>query len=111
MKKNDVIFLEDIIEAVEKIEKFCRGFNSRKFYNNDLIQSAVIRQFEILGEAINHLSSEIKEKHSGINWARAVSFRNILIHGYKEIDYQIVWKTVKTDLPTLKSQVKQILTK
>lgn len=111
MKKSDTILLEDIFEAVGKIEKFCRGLDNRKFYHNDLVQSAVTRQFEILGEAINHLSSEITEKYSEIDWAKAVSFRNIIIHGYREIDYKIVWNTIEIDLPTLKKQIKKLLSK
>lgn len=111
MKKSDEVLLEDVVEAIGNIQRFCRRVTSQKFYRNVFVQSAVIRQFEIIGEAINHLSGNIKELNPEIDWAKAVSFRNILIHGYREVDYHIVWDTINNDLPTLKKQIEKILKK
>ena len=109
MKKDDIILLKEIAYSIKLIESFCRGISNQNFFRNALIQSATVRQFEIIGEAINHLSTNFREKHSDINWSRAVSFRNVLIHGYREVDYRLVWQTIQEDLPILKKQIKKIL--
>jgi len=109
MKRSDKNLLHDILEAAEKIEKFTKGCNKAEFLKNDLLESGVLLQFEIIGEAINHLDEEIKDKYSNVKWAKAVGFRNAIIHGYYQIDFKLVWKTVKNDLPELKKKVAKIL--
>lgn len=69
---------------------------------------AVIRNFEIIGEASNRLSDEFKNKHSTIDWFRIIGFRNRIVHDYMGIDYQIVWNIIQNDLEKLTNQIKKI---
>jgi len=75
-----------------------------------MMQFASIKQLEIIGEASNRFSKELKEKHSEIKWREIVGFRNILIHEYFCVDLFIVWSIIKNELPKLKEQINLILT-
>lgn len=73
------------------------------------IQDAVIRRFEIIGEAVKNLPEDYKEDHSDIEWHKAMAMRNILTHGYFGVDYKIVWDTAIKTLPEFKEQIKNLL--
>ena len=80
-----------------------------KFATNRLVYSATIREFEIIGEATIHLSSELLNKYDAIAWRDLKDFRNILIHEYFGVDHQIVWNTIQNDLPKLLEVVEQMI--
>ena len=100
-----LIYLEDIIDAIEKIEKYTQNIDFDKFSKNDMVIDAVIRNFEVIGEATKKIPAEIKEKYPEVEWKEAMGFRNVLIHDYFGIDIEAVWDTLQKNLPTFKKHI------
>ncbi|MFZ2202348.1 MAG: DUF86 domain-containing protein [Microgenomates group bacterium] len=109
MRKIDTVYIEDIKEAVSAIERYLKDIDHETFTDDEMRQDAVIRQLEIIGEATNKLSPEFGQNHPDFPLRQAVSMRNFLIHGYDEIDLEVVWKTIHENLPSLKKSIDQIL--
>jgi uncharacterized protein with HEPN domain len=97
--------VDDIIEAINKIERYTRGFNFESWTKDEKTVDAVIRNIEIIGEASSHLPEEAQNQFQNIPWRMMKAIRNILIHEYFGIDLEIIWKTVKEDLPELKRRL------
>ena len=105
---NDRLYLIHILECVAWIESYTRdGYAA--FADSHQIQDAVIRNFEIMGEAVKRLSPEVRDAHPGIPWRQVAGFRDVLIHDYFGIDLDEVWGVVQTNLPQLKLQIEAIL--
>ncbi|MEK6858012.1 MAG: DUF86 domain-containing protein [Nanoarchaeota archaeon] len=109
MKKDDSVFLEHILDSIEKIEEFTRNVSKSDFLNNVQLQDAVVRRIEILGEAAKNISQIIVEKHPEVEWKKMIGTRDKLVHGYFGVDLEITWLVVKDDLPELKKKIKNIL--
>lgn len=98
----------DILEAIERIEKVAvRGRDS--FYNDEMAQVWVIHHLLILGEAVQGISPEFRDRNPAIPWSDIIGLRNILIHHYFGIDRDAVWNVVEHDLPALKKQVQSLV--
>jgi uncharacterized protein with HEPN domain len=110
-KRNDILLLEDIAEACNKIERYVKGMTFDEFKNDDKTSDAVIRNFEIIGEAANRLSQEIILKYDTLQWRQIIGLRNRLIHGYFGVDYQILWIIISQNLSPLKKQINEIINK
>lgn len=108
-KRDFIIFLEDIITSINKIEKYTYKIKFKEFLKNEMMIDAVIRNLEIIGEAVKNLPQEIKDKYPEVEWKEATGFRNILIHNYFGIDIETVWETIKKDLPIFKKKIEKIL--
>jgi uncharacterized protein with HEPN domain len=93
--RDSKLYIQDIIESIEKILEYTRGMDSEDFVENGMAYDAVIRNFEIIGEAARNIPEDITSEHTEIPWADMVGMRNILIHGYLGIDDSIVWNTVR----------------
>lgn len=107
--KDNLVYLKQIVDYVGEIETYIQGVDFEKFEQNGLIQDAVIRKIELIGEAAKRLSIGFWEKYrNDLPLAEAVSTRNRLIHQYDDIDLIIVWNTVKNDLPKLRKKIKTI---
>ncbi|MGA2914562.1 MAG: DUF86 domain-containing protein [Sedimentisphaerales bacterium] len=100
--------LLDVIEAIERIEKYSQK-SKTEFDNNELVQNWIIHHLLIVGEAAAQISEEIQDKYSEIPWSKIIGMRNILVHGYFEIDNEVVWSVVEKDLPELKKSIRKIL--
>ena len=109
MKRTYKLYLNDILQAIERIEKYTTGLNFDDFSKNNMIVDAVVRNFEIIGEAAKHIPPEIKEQQSQIQWKEMAGMRDKLSHNYSGIDIEIVWKTAKKRLPELKRTIKELL--
>ncbi len=110
MKQNrDVIYLGDILDAIRRIEGYTAGVKKKEFIEHLMMQDAVMRQIEIIGEASNSVSDEFQEKHPELPWFQMRGIRNKIVHDYRGINLQVIWETVKNDLPALKKQVEEIL--
>lgn len=108
-KKEDKIYLERIIEAIDQAEEHLLGFNFRMFEYEKKTYDAVLMQLVNIGEMVNRLSEDFREGHSNFPWQEAVGMRNQIAHGYFDIDVKEVWKTATKDLPILKEQIKKLL--
>ncbi|MEX2738754.1 MAG: DUF86 domain-containing protein [Candidatus Wukongarchaeota archaeon] len=109
MKRDYKLFVRDIISAMESIEKFVEGMRLEEFIQDDKTSSAVIRKFEIIGEATKYIPDWVRERHREIPWKRMTGMRDRLIHAYFGIDYKLVWDTIKIEIPELKPKLQQIL--
>jgi len=109
--KAPLVYLEDILEAINKIERYVQGMSKEEFLLNDLVIDAVIRNFEVIGEAAKKLPAALKEKYSSIPWKDIAGMRDVLIHDYSGVKVEVVWNTIEKDLPELKKQIQEILTK
>ena len=111
MRKDPKIFIKHILESIKYIEEYTKGISKDDFLRSTQIQDAVIRRLEIIGEATKNIPSEWKEKHSEVPWRQIAGIRNILIHEYFGIDFDLLWNVLKTDLPELKRKISKILEK
>jgi uncharacterized protein with HEPN domain len=109
MKRDFRLFIEDILESMNKIEDYIRNVSQEEFNNSNIIFDAVIRNLEVIGEAAKSVPDEIREQYEFVPWLRMAGLRNILIHEYFGIDKQIVWKIVSVDLPNTKPLVTKVL--
>lgn len=96
-------------DAIQKIFSFTLGINEESYLSNSLVQSAVERQLEIIGEASFHLSEEVKEKYSGVEWYKIKSFRNFIAHEYFGVSSKRIWVVVVRDLPLLEISINKII--
>ena len=100
--------LLDILDAIEKIEKYAA--KGRKAYDSDeLLQSWMVHNVFIIGEAAAGISENLQEAHSDIPWRKIIAMRNILVHAYFRVDPDEIWEVVKNDLPELKIAVQSLL--
>ncbi|MGL6120821.1 MAG: HepT-like ribonuclease domain-containing protein [Fusobacteriaceae bacterium] len=109
--KKDLVFIKHMIESIENIEKFTKDVEYREFFENDMMNSAVIRKIEILGEATSKLSIDFRKKYKEVPWQIIKDMRNMLIHEYFGVDIQTIWNTVKINIPVLYTQLLEIIEK
>lgn len=107
-EKDYFLFIEDILNAIQKIEKYTENETYETFSTNDMAVDAVIRNFEIIGEAAGNVPKEIQEKYPYVEWKKMVGFRNVLIHNYVGIEILTVWNTIKNNIPLLKENIKKM---
>lgn len=107
-KRNPALLLADILDAVGKIKKYTSGFTYDTFIEDSKTLDAVIRNFEIIGEAANKLPDEFRDKHFTIDWLRIIGFRNRIVHDYMGVDYKIVWAIIQNDIDKLLVDIENI---
>lgn len=105
----DKIRLLHISENVEKILSVAQDISFEEFEEDWIKINAVIRCFEIIGEATTHISKDLKEKYSDVDWLPSKRMRNFLIHEYFMVDNLVLWKTIKTNIPKLGLEIQQII--
>ncbi len=108
MEKDDLVYIEHILDWIRKIKKFTNGLSLKDFSVNELVQDAVIRNIEIIGEASKKISSDTKQIFYEIPWREIAGMRDKLIHDYLGVDVEVVWRTITEDIPTLEKQIKEI---
>ena len=103
------LYLDDILLALEKIENYTKSMTEGEFIKDEKTIDAVIRNFTVLGEAVKNISSSVRTKYPDIPWRSIAGMRDKLIHEYFGIRYDVVWKTIRTRIPSIKDKIKEIL--
>ncbi len=106
--RDDWLYLSNIFECIERIESYTRD-GKEVFLQTTIIQDAVIRNFEIIGEATKRLSPEIRAVYPDVPWQQVAGFRDVLIHDYLKVNLNRVWGVIEQNLPQLKATIEAIL--
>ena len=102
MSKRDItLLLGDMLQSAQKIQRYTKDLDFTSFVSDDKTKDAVVRNFEIIGEAANRIDNNFRAEHQNIEWNRIRGFRNRIVHNYFGIDYEIVWEIIDTYLDDL----------
>ena len=109
MSRKESLYLEDIQESCEKVLRFTNGMTYKDFVHNDLHFDAVLRNLEIIGEAVKNVSEETRQRYPQIKWRKIAGFRDIVSHKYFGVNEETVWDIVENEIPVLLLTVKVML--
>jgi uncharacterized protein with HEPN domain len=101
--------IEDMIEAIQRIERHSAGLTAEQFREDQKTLDAVVRNIEVVGEAAGHLDDEVTSLRPAVPWSEVRAMRNVLLHEYFGVDAAIVWETVVQDLPVLRHELEELL--
>lgn len=107
MTRDPRLYLQDILDSIERIESY--AVDAEAFRTRPMVQDAIVRRLEVIGEAVKHLPEPIRAAHPGVAWRQAAGMRDVLIHDYFGVDLDLTWGVVERELPRLKAQVAAIL--
>lgn len=107
-KRNTALYLKDIETSIKRIEKYAKGLSFNSFKNDQKTVDAVIRNLEVIGEAVSNIPKEFKARYSDIPWRKIIDMRNKVIHEYFGVDFEILWETIQEDIPELKKKINKI---
>ena len=110
-KRDNTLLLEDMLESAQKILKYTNGFDRDKFLADEKTADAVVRNFEVVGEAANRIEEEFKFNNPHIDWKKLRGFRNRIVHEYFGIDFDIVWSIIENDIDELIHQLTELISK
>jgi uncharacterized protein with HEPN domain len=110
-KRSPQLLLEDILESCQRILAYTKEFDFNSFVSDSKTVDAVIRNFEIIGEAANLLPDNVKEEYNSVDWIRIRGFRNRVVHHYFGVDMEIVWRIIEENIPRLSNDIENILRK
>ncbi len=103
--RSDSVYIEHIISSINNILEYITGLNLETFLEDNKTQDAVVRQFEIIGEATKRISTDFRDNHPDIPWSEMAGMRDVLIHDYIDVNFEIVWKTATENIPVLKDTI------
>lgn len=109
MSRDSDIYLEDILEAIDRIQVYVQDVTREDFETDRMRIDAVIRNLEIIGEAVKQVPDSVQEKYPSIAWRKIAGLRDILIHKYFDVNLEVVWSVVQSNIPILKIEIQQIL--
>ena len=101
--------IQDILDAIAKIERFCAGVDFQGFAGDDELIDAVVHNLTVIGEAANHIPPDITGRHPEIPWRQMVDLRNFAVHAYWSLHPAVVWDTLRNDLPPLVEPLRRLL--
>ena len=108
MKKDPLVYIDDIRDSIEAIKRYTAGLTKKDFFSSTEKQDAVYRRLEVIGEAANRIPDEFRNQYPLIPWNKIVGMRNVLIHEYDSIDLDRVWETIQKDITKLEEYIKSI---
>ncbi len=109
MNKDNQVYLGHILECIDSIESYTSKITFDEFTSNKMIQDAVLRNFEVMGEAAKNLSKKFREDYPNIPWKRIAGLRDKLIHNYSGVNLKTIWNSIETELPPLKNSIEKLL--
>ncbi|TKX74484.1 DUF86 domain-containing protein [Halorubrum sp. GN11_10-6_MGM] len=98
-------YLDDILDSVKKIKRYTRGMTYEEFTEDQKTVDAVLRNFEVIGEAAKNVPDNIRQEYDDVPWSEMAGMRDKLIHGYATVELQIVWATIQEEIPNLTTQI------
>ena len=107
--RHESLYLNDIVEAADHIAEFIAGADFQAFQESEMLRSAVVQKLGVIGEAAARVSGDLTSRHPEVPWPQIVAFRNILIHAYFGIDWDVVWRAATNRCPVLRCQIADIL--
>lgn len=108
--RNDLVYVRHILAAIGRIQSYTENLTEAEFMADTKTQDAVVRQFEIIGEATKNVSAAFRSEHKDIPWSLMAKMRDVLIHHYWEVDLVVLWSTLKQDLPGLLPLLQKLVT-
>ena len=108
--RNESLYLYDILECCDAIASYIVDVSEIEFQNNKMMQDALVRNIEVIGEAAKNLSNELRDSNPEVSWSQIMRMRDKIVHHYFRIDLDFVWQTVKQDIPVLRSQISKLYT-
>lgn len=111
MSERDLVYLDSLIDAADTIREFVGARDKQQFFSERLVRDAVLRNLEILGEAASRVSPELQSGHPEVEWKKAAGMRNRLAHGYLTLNMDLIWDTIKRDVPAIGEQARAIRAK
>lgn len=109
MRRDNAVYLQHLVAAIEAVMGYIEGMSEKEFRNSNLVQDAVIRQLQVIGEATKRLTPEMRDRYEEIPWQRMAAMRDKLVHDYFGVDIGAVWLVATIDLPALKAQIRRVL--
>lgn len=106
--RNNKLYIKDILDAIGAIERFVENCDLEEFKNNDLVASAVVRKFEIIGEAAKNIPDTLQKKYTEIPWKEMAGMRDRLIHFYFGVKYDLIWNTIQQIIPLIKPTLEKM---
>jgi len=108
MKRDEIVFLEDILREISKIEESTKNLSEKNFIDNLDIKDATLRRIEVIGEAVKNISDKTRKKYPEVEWNKVAGTRDVLIHAYFGVLDSIIWNIIKRDIPIIKKQIQKI---
>lgn len=102
------LLLEDIVAAIRKVERYTAGMDWERFRQDEKTTDAVVRNLEVVGEAVRRLPEDFIARHPNVPWRQAAGLRNRIVHDYFGLDLEIIWEVIQHDLPRLRQQLENL---
>jgi uncharacterized protein with HEPN domain len=108
-KRPDVLLLFDILESIDKIEKYTREITFEQLMQDERTKDAILRNIQIIGEASKHIPEQLLTTHPDIDWSGVAGMRDIITHRYFRVDWNLLWTSIQEELPVLKAQITSLV--
>lgn len=108
-ERNLKLFLNDILKSIQRIQKYTKGKTYDDFIQDDLLADALVRNLEVIGEAVKNIPADFRKKYPSVDWKKIAGLRDILIHEYFGIDHELLWDIIENKIPSLGKQIETIL--
>ena len=109
MSRDDFVHLQHIVEAIEQIDRYTRGMSESEFCSRTMVQDAVLRQIQVIGEAANCISVEFQGEHPKLQWSKMIGIGKRIIPENMSVNLAVVWNAIQDDLPLHKQAIKKLL--